>query len=159
MEACLRRGIPIVGVNERHPSVDVFSFLGPLCVKQLHDCGLSAYKNRIAVLCDNDFVGPLRAGLASSGASVDTFDNVQAVYRDEWDAIIVALRPAAEPRIGSPEAIHLAACAPPVPLSCSFGATWTGPYCQQMDWAFGQQRLRDWGTWAFSCRRLALNRS
>lgn len=112
LEACLRRGIPIVGVNERHPSVDVFSFLGPLCVKQLHDCGLSVYKNRIAVLCDNDFVGSLRAGLASSGASVDTFDNVQAVYRDEWDAIIVALRPTAEPRIGSLEATHLAACAP-----------------------------------------------
>ncbi|MBR0714909.1 hypothetical protein [Bradyrhizobium liaoningense] len=112
MEACLRRGIPIVGVNERHPSVDVFSFLGPLCVKQLHDCGLSVYRNRIAVLCDNDFIGSLRAGLASSGASVDTFDNVQAVYRDEWDAIIVALRPAAEPRIGSQEAMHLAACAP-----------------------------------------------
>lgn len=112
MEACLRRGIPIVGVNERHPAVDVFSFLGPLCLKQLHDCGLSVYKNRIAVLCDNDFVGSLRAGLASSGASVDTFDNVQAVYRDEWDAIIVALRPAVQPRIGSPEATHLAACAP-----------------------------------------------
>lgn len=112
MEACLRRGIPIVGVNERHPSVDVFSFLGPLCVKQLHDCGLPAYKNRIAVLCDNDFVGSLRRGLANCGASVDTFDDVQAVYRDEWDAIIVALRPAAEPRIGSPEATHLAACAP-----------------------------------------------
>src|SRR3954467_12412488 len=112
MEACLRRGIPIVGVNERHPSVDVFSFLGPLCVKQLHDCGLSVYKNRIALLCDNDFVGSLRAGLASSGASVDTFDNVQDVYCDEWDAIVVALRPTAEPRIGSPEATHLAACAP-----------------------------------------------
>ncbi|MBB4395680.1 hypothetical protein [Bradyrhizobium sp. ERR14] len=112
MEACLRRGIPIVGVNERHPSVDVFSFLGPLCVKQLHDCGLSVYKNRIAVLCDNDFVGSLRAGLANSGASVDTFDDAQAMYRDEWDAVIVALRPAAEPRIGSPEATHLAACVP-----------------------------------------------
>lgn len=112
MQACLQRGIPIVGVNERHPSVDVFSFLGPLCVKQLHDCGLSVYKNRIAVLCDNEFIGSLRSGLASSGASVEVFDDVQAVYRDQWDAIIVALRPAAEPRIDSPEAAHLAACAP-----------------------------------------------
>ncbi len=77
MEACLRRGIPIVGVNERHPSVDVFSFLGPLCVKQLHDCGLSVYKNRIGALCDNDFVGFSSAPVSrSSGASVDTFDNV-----------------------------------------------------------------------------------
>lgn len=120
MEACLRRGIPIVGVNERHPSVDVFSFLGPLCVKQLHDCGLSVYKNRIAVLCDNEFVSSLRAGLASSGASVDIFHHVQAMYRDEWDAIIVALRPTAEPRIGSPEATHLAACAPPGAIVVQF---------------------------------------
>ncbi|MFB6416317.1 MULTISPECIES: hypothetical protein [Bradyrhizobium] len=112
MQACLRRGIPIVGVNERHQSVDVFSFLGPLCVKQLHDCGLSVYKNRIAVLCDNEFIGSLRSGLACYGASVEVFHDVRAVFRDQWDAIIVALRPTAEPRIGSPEAAHLAACAP-----------------------------------------------
>ncbi|MDF0494633.1 hypothetical protein [Bradyrhizobium yuanmingense] len=120
MEACLARGIPIVGVNERHPSVDVFSFLGPLCVKQLHDCGLSVYKSRIALLCDNDFVGSLRAGLASSGASVDTFDDVHALCRDEWDAVVVALRPAAGPRIGSLEATHLAACAPPGAVVAQF---------------------------------------
>src|SRR6202021_122282 len=63
LEACLRRGIPIVGVNERHPAVDVFSFLGPLCVKQLHDCGLAVYGDRIALLCDNDFAEPMARGL------------------------------------------------------------------------------------------------
>ncbi|MDF0581940.1 hypothetical protein [Bradyrhizobium yuanmingense] len=120
MDACLRRGIPIVGVNERHPSVDVFSFLGPLCVKQLHDSGLSAYKNRIALLCDNDFIGSLRSGLVSSGASVDVFEDVQTLYHDQWDAIIVALRPAAKPRIGAPEAAHLVACAPPGAIVVQF---------------------------------------
>lgn len=112
IEACSRRAIPVVGINERHPAVDVFSFLGPLCVKQLHDCGLSVYSNRIALICDNDFAGSLRAGLTSAGASLETFTDVQALHRDEWDAIVVALQPAAAPRIGAPEAAHLAACAP-----------------------------------------------
>jgi hypothetical protein len=47
LEACTRRRIPVVGVNEQHPTVDVFSFLGPLAVKQLHDCGLAVYRNKI----------------------------------------------------------------------------------------------------------------
>lgn len=112
IEACWRRGIPVVGVNERQPAVDVFSFLGPLCLRQLHDCGLSGYSNRIALLCDNDFLGPLHAGLSGAGASVETFANVEAMYRDDWDAIVVALVPKATVRIGVPEARHLAACAP-----------------------------------------------
>jgi hypothetical protein len=112
IEACARRNIPVVGVNERHPSVDVFSFLGPLSVKQLHDCGLAVYGNRIALLCDNDFHGSLRAGLAGAGANVETFTSVAAVHRDAWDAIVVALQPVATARIGALEAGHLAACAP-----------------------------------------------
>ena len=65
----------MVGVNERHPAVDVFSFLGPLCVRQLHDCGLSGYRNRVAVLCDNDFAGSILAGLAANGADVQLFQS------------------------------------------------------------------------------------
>jgi hypothetical protein len=112
IKACARRRIPVVGVNERHPAIDVFSFLGPLCAKQLHDCGLAAYSNRIALLCDNDFAGPLASGLSGAGANVETFGNAEAVYRDDWDAIIVALQPTNAVRIGPPEARHLAACAP-----------------------------------------------
>ncbi|MBM7481790.1 hypothetical protein ACVWWI_004902 [Bradyrhizobium sp. USDA 3686] len=112
IEACARRKIPVVGVNERHPAVDAFSFLGPLAVKQLHDCGLAVLGNRIGLLCDNDFLVPLRTGLASSGASVTTFDSAAAVHPEGWDAFVVALQPAAAPRIGQAEAAHLAACAP-----------------------------------------------
>ena len=112
LEACSRRCIPVVGVNERHPSVDVFSFLGPLCVKQLHDCGLAAYGSRVALLCDNGFAEPMRRGLTGIGASVETFDCADTVFRDEWDAIVVALQPASDPRIGKAEARHLADAAP-----------------------------------------------
>jgi hypothetical protein len=112
IEACARRKIPVVGVNERHPAVDVFSFLGPLAVKQLHDSGLAVLGNRIGLLCDNDFLAPLHAGLASLGANVETFKNVAAVHPGAWDAFVVALQPADTPRVDQAEAAHLAACAP-----------------------------------------------
>lgn len=112
IEACARRKIPVVGVNERHPAVDVFSFLGPLAVKQLHDCGLAVLGNSIGLLCDNDFLAPLQTGLTSLGANVETFKSVSEVRPGEWDAFVVALQPAATPRVGQVEAAHLAACAP-----------------------------------------------
>ena len=113
LDACRRRGIPVVGVNERDPSVDVFSFLGPLSVKQLHDCGLSGYLNRIAVLCDNDFAEFIVKGLSAIGADVHLFQSALTLPSDDWDAIVVALLPKSQPRIGEPEAQHLAAVAPP----------------------------------------------
>jgi hypothetical protein len=120
LAACLRRNIPIVGVNERHPSVDVFSFLGPLCVKQLLSCGLSVYNNRVALLCDNDFVEPMRKGLSGLGANLATFSAVREIFRDRWDAIVVALQPTFERRIGHCEALHLATVAPPETIVVQF---------------------------------------
>jgi hypothetical protein len=112
IRCCARRGIPVVGVNERHEAVDVFSFLGPLSAKQLHDCGLAVCRNRIALLCDNSFAEPITRGLVGLGALVDVFAEVKAVLPDEWDAVLIALSPAQEPRIGQAEARHLAAVMP-----------------------------------------------
>ena len=118
--ACAQRGIPIVGINERHAAVDVFSFLGPLCVKQLHDCGLAVCRNRIALVCDNDFAQPMMGGLIGLGAQVDLFCEVAAVGPEEWDAVVVALRPAPEPQIGHAETQHLAAVIPPEAVIVQF---------------------------------------
>ena len=52
-------------------------------------------------------------GLAGLGASVATFSAVGEIFRDCWDAIVVALQPAFERRIGHCEALHLATVAPP----------------------------------------------
>ena len=35
------------------PSVDVFSFLGMMAVKQLHDAGIAVYGSHLVVFCDN----------------------------------------------------------------------------------------------------------
>jgi hypothetical protein len=112
LAACKRRSIPIVGINERHPTIDVFSFLGPLCVKQLLGCGLAVYSNRIALICDNDFAAPIASGLAGLGASIEVFSAAEEIFRDRWDAIVVALKPGRTPRIGDTEALHLATAGP-----------------------------------------------
>jgi len=113
LAACKRRSIPIVGINERHPTIDVFSFLGPLCAKQLLCCGLAVYSNRIALLCDNDFAEPIGKGLAGLGASIEVFSVADEIFPDIWDAIVIALKPALTPRIGHNEALHFATVAPP----------------------------------------------
>src|ERR1039458_8366179 len=70
IEACRRRGILVGGVNECHPAVDVFSFLGITAMKLLLDAGIAIYKSRILILCDNPFRFFLQRGLLSAGASV-----------------------------------------------------------------------------------------
>jgi len=112
LEACVRRGIRVVGVNERHPAIDVFSFLGPLCVNQLHECGVAVYGNRIALLCNNPFAQSMFRGLEAGGASIEAFSNVGALFRDDWDAIVVAMRPASSPRICKVDASHISFVAP-----------------------------------------------
>jgi hypothetical protein len=111
--ACARRSIPIVGVNERHAALDVFSYLGPLCVKQLLDCGFAVYGNRIGLLCDNAFGSPIAKGLRGLGAHLEQFVDVAEIFRDAWDLMVVALQPTVAPRIGYAEAGQIAAVTPP----------------------------------------------
>jgi hypothetical protein len=60
------------------------------CVRQLHDCGLAVYRNRVALLCDNDFGGSIFRALSGLGARVELFASVDDVFLDEWDAIVAA---------------------------------------------------------------------
>ena len=111
---------PWSAINERHEAVDVLSFLGPLCAKQLHDCGLAVCRNRIALICDNGFAEPIMRGLVGLGAQAEVFAEVASVPLDEWDAVVVALLPARGPRIGHTEARHLAAVMPPEAVLVQF---------------------------------------
>lgn len=98
LDACKSRGIVVAGTNERHPDVEVFSFLGQMALKQLHDAGIAVRGSQILLLCDNDFGSYIVRDLESAGASVST---CQSLETDEipvdCDAVIVALRPGDEP--------------------------------------------------------------
>jgi len=98
LAACHQRRIAVAGVNERHPSVDVFSFLGIMAVKLLLDAGIAVYTSKILLLCDNPFSSFIERGLVNASADVDTFTTLAAAPTDkQYDAILVALQPQSEP--------------------------------------------------------------
>ena len=68
--ACHDRGIAVAGTNEAHPAVDVFSYLGLMAVKQLHDAGVAVHGSRIVLLCDNSFGPFIGTSLRDAGADV-----------------------------------------------------------------------------------------
>lgn len=121
LAACRAKGVRIVGVNERHESIDVFSYLGLTCVKMLFDAGISVYGSRIALLCDNDFGPFIMRGLTGLGARVQVFDGVGALPADSWQAVVCALRPTRRPRIGPGDAKRLARVAPQAVLAQFWG--------------------------------------
>jgi hypothetical protein len=110
LEAARRRGIPVAGTNERHPAVDVFSFLGIMAVKLLLDAGVAVYGSRVLVLCDNPFGPFIERGLTAGGATVELCaapDSAQAAAG--LDAVLVALHPGPAPVLGAREAATIAA--------------------------------------------------
>lgn len=103
--ACQKRNILIVGVNERHPAVDVFSFLGIMAIKQLLDAGIAVYNCDILLLCDNPFRTFIERGLLNAGARVDTVGNLKQASLDKiYDAIVVALQPQSYPVLSAEDA-------------------------------------------------------
>lgn len=109
LAACQQHGIPIVGVNERHPAVDVFSFLGIMAVKLLLDAGVAVYTSRILLLCDNPFSSFIQQGLINSGANVDLVTSLSEAPLDKaFDAILVALQPQTKPVLSGNDATLVA---------------------------------------------------
>ena len=113
LDACRSRGIVVAGTNEQHPAVDVFSFLGLLAVRQLHDAGIEVHGCHIVSLCDNDFAPFIRSGLESCGAKVSqTRQLTQQVLTPHCDAIVVALKPGDGPVLTAADADLLGKHAP-----------------------------------------------
>jgi hypothetical protein len=110
LDACLERGIRVAGTNERHPHVDVFSYLGVQAVKLLLEAGVAVYRSRILLVCDNDFVDYIRRGLEGAGADVEVAATVASGLKrpDGFDAILVSTKPGTEP-VGRAEALLIAA--------------------------------------------------
>jgi hypothetical protein len=109
LAACRERGVAVAGTNERHPAVDVFSFLGNMAVKLLFDAGIAVYRSKLLLLCDNPFEAHVYQGLAAAGASVEAVDFLDAALEGpDLDAVVVTMRPESEPAIGPEEARQIA---------------------------------------------------
>jgi len=102
LDEAVARGIRVAGTNERHPLVDVFSYLGTMAVKLLFDAGTAVRNTRIVVACDNPFASYLASGLAAAGAVVRSTTSVVDVDPEfDPDYILVSLTPTGSPVIGS----------------------------------------------------------
>lgn len=94
LDALRTQGIRYAGTNERHPAVDVFSYLGPMLVKLLNDAAIAVYDSRILLVCDNPFEPYLTDGLKRSGAIVTTRSSLSYDgLTDDLDAVAIALAP------------------------------------------------------------------
>ncbi len=84
------RGFKMGATNERHPDVDVFSYLGDMALKQIFEAGLCAYRNKFVLLCNNDFgpyIARVLAGLCDGLAVIDKDENKTKYNPDEIDWI------------------------------------------------------------------------
>ncbi|SHJ27482.1 hypothetical protein [Wenxinia saemankumensis] len=139
LEACRARAIPVAAVNERHPDVGVFPFLGPLLAAMLRDAGLALSGARVALVCDNPFRPFLERGLIEAGARPRTVDRIDRVAgppdAEAPDAVVVALDPARSPPLDETALRRLAAPAPGALLAQFWGdidreaarRAWPGP--------------------------------
>jgi hypothetical protein len=110
LDACRERGIRVAGTNERHPNVDVFSYLGVQAVKLLVDAGVAVYRCRVLLICDNSFASFISRGLIALGAAVEVTDVLASgTQLGEFDAVVVAIKPGSEVAIGPREAELIAA--------------------------------------------------
>jgi hypothetical protein len=113
LQACRARGLLVAGTNERHPHVDVFSFLGQMAIKQLHDAGIPVRGSRIVLLCDNNFGPFIARDLENSGAEVtQTAHLTTDALPADCDAVILALQPGKAPVITANDATLLTEGAP-----------------------------------------------
>jgi hypothetical protein len=96
LDACRRRGVLVAGTNERHPAVDVFSFLGPMALKLLFDAGVAVYRSRVVLLCDNPF-SPYIARSLERLASKLTVAEAPTAAPFGPDAVVVAMKPSSAP--------------------------------------------------------------
>jgi hypothetical protein len=111
--ACHARDIIVAGTNERHPDVDVFSFLGQMAVIQLHDAGIAVRGTHILLLCDNAFGPFIMRDLKNAGAEVTESRQLTTDAISPYcDAVILAMQPREAPVFTADDAKLLSRQAP-----------------------------------------------
>ncbi len=108
LAACRRAGVLVAGTCERHPQIDVFSYLGPMAVKQLYDAGIAVHHSSILLVCDNPFASFVEHGLRAAGGCVETVTDIRAAAGTRFDAIVVSLTPSRGPRMNRQDADTIA---------------------------------------------------
>lgn len=119
---CNRRRILVAGTNERHPAVNVFSFLGDMAIKQLLDMGVAVSSSRILLICDNEFGPYIERGLRGAGGDVSMRTTLEDAFSDgPFDAIVLSKTPQTGPVLTAPDALEISRRWPGAPLAQYWG--------------------------------------
>ncbi len=120
LAACRARGIRVGATNERHPAVDVFSYLGCMAMKLLMDAGVSVYQANLLLICDNDFAPYIERTLVAAGARVHTCPNVPEQL-GRFDAVLVSSTPQENTALSHVEMERIAHSSPGAVIAQFFG--------------------------------------
>jgi hypothetical protein len=113
LDEAVARGVRVAGTNERHPLVDVFSYLGTMALKLLFDAGTAVRNTRLAVLCDNPFAPYLESGLTAAGADVRSARSLAALDPGfHPDHLLVSCTPTGTSVLGPEDVDRIAATWP-----------------------------------------------
>jgi hypothetical protein len=93
LEACIARGIAVLGTKEDDPDLEVFAYCGWLCMKMLFDAQIEVHKSKILVVSGDKFGVVIEKQLSRSGALTRVIPNLAGITEQELsdtDAIVVA---------------------------------------------------------------------
>lgn len=68
IHACRRLGIPVLGTNEQHPDLKIFTYLGQVAMKLLFELEVEVFRSRIAVIGSGKFASSICQVLLKAGA-------------------------------------------------------------------------------------------
>jgi hypothetical protein len=94
IQACRRLGISVLGTNEEHPDLEIFTYLGQVAMKLLFELDVEVFRSRIVVIGSGKFAASICQGLLKSGAeAVEVVSPERGMKRHECfrkaDAIVV----------------------------------------------------------------------
>jgi len=94
LDACRFKGIPVLATNEDALGLEVFDYVGPLCIKMLFELEIEVLRSKIVIVSNNKFGEVIKKYLKKIGADVVLTNNLQSEEAlrqlKDCDALIVA---------------------------------------------------------------------
>lgn len=78
LEECKSRNIPVLGTNEHYPNLDIFCFVGNLCMSMLFNIELEIYNNKIIIISNDIFGDVIKKCLEKNGAKVYVLEDLKS---------------------------------------------------------------------------------
>ena len=102
LEACRRRGLPVLGTDESHPALRTIEYVGLLAQKLLFELDVEVLDAKILVAGAGRFGGAVEVGLRAAGARVrrEAPALLETQMLTNVDALVVAEHEARDPIIG-----------------------------------------------------------